>query len=86
LPPPKRVNRTYLRDPLQIGGTIVGVTVVFGGIGWWIDTKLGSFPFGMIIGATIGLSGVIYLNYLWLQELDRENSESSDDAGPTDST
>jgi F0F1-type ATP synthase assembly protein I len=76
LPEPNRVNRTYLRDPLQIGGTIVGVTVVFGGVGWWIDSLIGTFPFGMMLGSVAGLFGVIYLNYLWLKEMDRQESAS----------
>ena len=73
---PRRVNRTYLSDPLQIGGTIVGVTVAFGGLGWWIDSMIGTFPFGMMLGSVLGLFGVIYLNFLWLKEMDRQQSDS----------
>jgi F0F1-type ATP synthase assembly protein I len=89
LPEPHRANRTYLRDPLQIGGTIVGVTVVFGGAGWWIDSLIGTFPFGMMLGSVSGLFGVIYLNYLWLKEMDRQESippadrDSEDSAKPS---
>jgi F0F1-type ATP synthase assembly protein I len=85
LPEPRPVSRTYLRDPLQIGGTIVGVTVVFGGVGWWIDSLIGTFPFGMMLGSVIGLFGVIYLNYLWLKEMDRQETESLKDRDSGDS-
>jgi F0F1-type ATP synthase assembly protein I len=85
LPEPRRANLTYLRDPLQIGGTIVGVTVVFGGVGWWIDSLIGTFPFGMMLGSVIGLFGVIYLNYLWLKEMDRQETESLKDRDSGDS-
>ena len=72
----RRVNRNYLRDPLQIGATIVGVTVVCGGAGWWVDSKIGTFPFGLMIGSVVGLTGVIYLNLLWLKDMDRQETEN----------
>ncbi|MBU0691196.1 AtpZ/AtpI family protein [bacterium] len=77
MPEKERVNRYYRRDPLQIGGTIVGVTVVFGAVGWWIDSMIGSFPFGLMIGSVIGLFGVLYSNYLWLKASDKEDSEAA---------
>ncbi|MBI5058476.1 AtpZ/AtpI family protein [candidate division KSB1 bacterium] len=52
--------RNFLRDPLQIGVSIVGVTVVFGGGGWWLDSKLGSFPVFLFVGSVLGLFGSIY--------------------------
>jgi F0F1-type ATP synthase assembly protein I len=84
-----RADRNYRRDPLQIGGTIVGVTVVFGGAGWWLDSLIGTFPFGLMIGSVIGLFGVMYLNFLWLKEMDRQESQAKQNTGngtpPTDS-
>ncbi len=74
MPEKDRVNRNYRRDPLQIGGTIVGVTIVFGGAGWWLDSLIGTFPFGLMIGSVTGLFGVMYINYLWLKEMDRQES------------
>ncbi len=41
-----------------------------------MDSKIGTFPFGLMIGSVAGLFGVIYLNYLWLKEMDRQESEA----------
>jgi F0F1-type ATP synthase assembly protein I len=59
-----------LNDPLQIGITIVGTTAILGGIGWWLDSILHTFPILMAIGATLGLFGIIYATYLRLKEAD----------------
>ena len=75
MPETEKGRRYYRRDPLQIGGTIVGVTVAFGGAGWWLDSVIGSFPFGLMIGAVIGLFGVLYSNYLWLKAMDSQDEK-----------
>jgi F0F1-type ATP synthase assembly protein I len=66
-----------LHDPLQLGMTIVGVTAILGGIGWWLDSLLGTFPILMALGAVAGLFGIIYLTYLRLREADRRNDDAS---------
>ena len=61
--PPRKLTappRDLLRDPLQIGISIVGVTALFGGAGWWLDSKLNCFPLLMFIGAVLGMFGSIY--------------------------
>ncbi|MFZ5434597.1 MAG: AtpZ/AtpI family protein [Calditrichota bacterium] len=77
-----RHPRSDLNDPLQIGISIVGVTAVFGGIGWWLDTKLHTFPILMAIGAFLGLFGIIYLTYLRLQEHSKQAADQSKDNRP----
>jgi F0F1-type ATP synthase assembly protein I len=67
-----RSGGDQFNDPLQMGMTIVGVTVVFGGFGWWIDSLIGTFPVLMIIGAVVGLFGILYLTVMRLKESDRK--------------
>jgi F0F1-type ATP synthase assembly protein I len=64
-----------LHDPLQMGITIVGVTIVFGGIGWWLDRRLHTFPILLVIGAVVGLTGIIYTMAKRLRASDRLNEE-----------
>lgn len=52
--------RDYLHDPLQLGLTIVGTTVLLGLCGWWLDKKFHTFPLLMVIGAVLGMFGIIY--------------------------
>jgi F0F1-type ATP synthase assembly protein I len=63
----------YVRDPLQMGLTIVGVTIAFGGAGWWLDSLLHSFPLLMVIGAVVGLAGILYVTVKRLQEMDQQS-------------
>ncbi len=63
----------YVRDPLQMGLTIVGVTVAFGGAGWWLDRMLHTFPFLMVLGAVFGLFGILYVTVKRLQQSDKPN-------------
>jgi hypothetical protein len=78
-PPPDRrprsgfnpPGRDFLRDPLQLGITIVGTTAAFGGAGWWLDSLLHTFPILMAVGAALGLFGILYATY---QRLRAENS------------
>jgi len=70
--------RSDLQDPLQLGVTIVGVTAAFGGIGWWLDSRLHTFPFLMALGAVLGLFGILYVTYKRLRESDRKDAHNSD--------
>ena len=71
-------SRDFLHDPLQLGLTIVGITAAFGGAGWWIDSRLHTFPFLMVLGAVAGLFGVIYTTVLRLRQSDRTESQDTD--------
>jgi len=70
-PPPDRPPRSgfnppgrdFLRDPLQLGVTIVGTTAAFGGAGWWLDARLHTFPVLLVVGAAFGLFGILYVTY-----------------------
>lgn len=68
-----------------MGIQIVGVTAAFGGLGWWLDKLLHTFPFLMAAGAVIGLFGIMYLTYMRLRASDQDGSSSAkDDAAPRD--
>jgi F0F1-type ATP synthase assembly protein I len=76
--PPRKFTeppRDFLRDPLQVGISIVGVTAAFGGGGWWLDTRIGSFPIFMFIGAVLGLFGAIYSIIVRLRAQDRQHTK-----------
>lgn len=68
----------YLRDPLQMGLTIVGVTAALGGAGWWLDSRLGTFPVLMVIGAAAGLFGIIYISVIRLRESEKPSDHGGD--------
>lgn len=76
-PPPESgrdrfvANRSALGDPLQAGITIVGVTAIFGGVGWWLDRRFHTFPILLFLGAACGLFGIIYSFVLRLRAQDR---------------
>ncbi len=44
-----------------MGLEFAGATVVMGALGWWIDTKIGSAPVGVITGGLMGFTGGMYL-------------------------
>ena len=68
----------YLRDPLQLGLSIVGVTAMFGGAGWWLDNQFGTFPFLMVFGAVAGMFGILYITVMRLRESERKRNDPSD--------
>ena len=68
----------YLRDPLQMGLTIVGVTAALGGVGWWLDSKLHTFPFLMAIGAVAGMFGILYVIVVRLRDSEKHRSNGGD--------
>jgi hypothetical protein len=75
--------RDSLHDPLQMGITIVGVTAAFGGAGWWLDRRLHTFPILLVIGAFVGLIGIIYATAKRLRESDsREEEKHTESTGP----
>jgi hypothetical protein len=76
--PPHPAARDYLHDPLQVGLMIVGTTAALGGLGWWLDSKLHTFPILMAIGAAAGLFGIMYQIYLRLRAADAKQTPPDD--------
>lgn len=58
------------QDALQFGLTIVASTSLFGLLGWWVDSKLGSFPILMSLAAILGFALSIYRTVLMLRRQD----------------
>lgn len=68
-------------NPLKmahIGLEFALAAFVLGAAGWWVDGKLGTKPWGMAIGGTVGLVGGFYL---FLKEALAANREANQDAG-----
>ncbi len=67
---------------LEFAGAVVGLTL----LGYWIDTKLGSEPWGLLIGVFVGIVGGTY-NLLRevLGETRRVDKQTRDEeAGPAE--
>ena len=43
-----------------LGMEFIGAVVLFGAVGWWIDRRMSSSPWGLIIGGAIGFAGGLY--------------------------
>ena len=46
---------------LHLGTELAGATVVLALIGWFIDDRYGTEPYGAMIGGSIGFIGGMYL-------------------------
>ena len=42
------------------GFELAVAAALFGAIGYWIDTQAGTKPWGLVIGATLGIVGGLY--------------------------
>ncbi len=54
----------------MMGVELVVAVVLWGGIGWWVDGRLGTGAWFTVIGALIGNAAGIYLVWLRAQRLD----------------
>jgi F0F1-type ATP synthase assembly protein I len=52
-----------------IGFTFVLILVVFGAIGFFVDSELGTLPLFLLIGLVIGFAGGLYYLYRALEKL-----------------
>jgi len=43
-----------------VGFEYVAAVAGFGLLGWWIDSRWGTKPWGVLIGAALGLTGATY--------------------------
>jgi F0F1-type ATP synthase assembly protein I len=79
---PGSAGSDALGDSLQMGVQIVGVTAAFGGLGWWLDKWLHTFPVLMVAGAVLGLFGIIYMMYKRLRATDEDNGDNAPPGAP----
>jgi len=63
-----------------IGLELAGVVAVFTLIGYWIDSRYGSQPWGMIGGLILGFSGGLY-NLVKASLAAEREAKLADDAG-----
>ena len=68
----------------HMGLELAIAAVVFAGIGWLIDGRLGTTPWGILIGAGIGFTTGMYLfvkqaKQAMARSLDRSQKQSSHD-------
>ena len=46
---------------LGLGLQVAGGLLFFVGLGYWADELLGTTPWGMVLGAVLGMVGVLFL-------------------------
>ncbi len=64
LPPEKADEQSEFRAWYQLSGIGIEFIVavcLFGGIGWWIDHKAGTFPWLMLVGCGLGFAVGLYM-------------------------
>ena len=63
-----------------IGLELAGVVAVFTLIGYWIDSRYGSQPWGMLVGLVLGFTGGLYNLVRVSLQAERE-AKIADDTG-----
>ncbi len=76
---PRVVTDSY-RDGMQAAGPYIGLGVqiaasmaVFAGGGYALDRWLGTSPWGILVGATLGMVGIVFLIVRVAREADAES-------------
>lgn len=67
-------NRNNPWRSVHMGLEFAGAALVLALVGYYIDTKYGSGPWGALIGASVGFTGGMYL---FIKEALRATRESS---------
>lgn len=66
-------RKVYQGARMSAVGLEMAVSVGLGyGVGWWIDGKLGSTPWGGIIGIAFGFAAGVRSMWRLAQQIDRE--------------
>lgn len=53
-------DRSALRM-LHGGAELAGAALLLGAVGWWVDRRYGTEPWGVLIGGGVGMTGGMYL-------------------------
>lgn len=64
---------------MGLGLTWAMATLLFLAVGWWLDTKLGTEPWLLIVGAFVGASAGFYYMYQHVVLEAREREEEKDE-------
>lgn len=57
---PKKESKRYNARGLTVGFEIAGAVGVLCLLGYWFDRSLGTSPWGIVIGACLGIVGGLY--------------------------
>ncbi len=60
----------------SLGIQMVVIIAIFGGIGWWIDSRFSLKPWGMLIGCLFGAGGGMYF---FIRAILRANLEAGEE-------
>lgn len=64
------------------GITVVVAMLLFGGLGWWVDGKIGTLPLFLILGVFVGAAAAFYSVYQQvIVEPEKTESDTEED-GP----
>lgn len=84
MPTPKRRRRSpYVLAAMDFGYTLLAAVGIFGAAGWWVDNKLQTKPWFLLLG--IGLGIALGFNNLVRRMRYLEQSQRAD-VGPNDNT
>lgn len=72
-------NRNNPWRSVHMGLEFAGAALVLALIGYYIDTRYGSKPWGAMIGATVGFTGGMYLFIKEALKATRESSKQKND-------
>ncbi|MEM1446846.1 MAG: AtpZ/AtpI family protein [Planctomycetota bacterium] len=80
---------------LHLGLEFVGGTLLFAGLGWWLDSRWGTEPWLAITGGALGLAGGMWLLVKEAMKANREaaakfgkasSRQATESTEPTEST
>lgn len=60
----------------HMGAEFAGAALVLALVGWYIDRRYGSEPWGAVTGASVGFAGGLYLFIKDALKANRENAEA----------
>ena len=76
----KKTAELYRTARYSSIGIELGISVVIGTLGgWWVDSKLESSPWGLLIGMGLGISAAIRSISGTLRQLSQDESENEPD-------
>jgi len=86
MPRKKRAKSPYFLLAIDFGYTLLAAIGIFGAAGWWVDGKLQTKPWFLLLGIGLGIA-VSFQSLMrrmrYLEQSQRTDSGPDDDAGGT---
>jgi len=86
MPRKKRAKSPYFLLAIDFGYTLLAAIGIFGAAGWWVDGKLQTKPWFLLLGIGLGIA-VSFQSLMrrmrYLEQSRRTDSGPDDDAGGT---